>query len=141
MSKPGIGNSFGEAEVRFGVRSRDPWVGDENSGGFRVLTISGLRNFSKIFLKKVWRIVKKQYFCGPVSRERGRGGSEAEGAGAAGKKLFEKFFRKSLAVRKKDVLLHPQTERGGDRDGREAGTGRGGSRGASPEADAERRVH
>ena len=142
MSKPGIGNSFGGAEVRFGVRSRVPWVGDENSGGFRILTISGLRNFSKIFLKKVWRIVKKQYFCGPVSRERGRGGSEAEGAGAAGKKLFEKFLRKSLAVRKKDVLLHPQTERGGDdRDGREAGTGRGGSRGASPEADAERRVH
>lgn len=111
---------------------------------FLILTVSELRNFSKIFLKKVWRIVKKQYFCGPVSRERGRGGSEAEGAGAAGKKLFEKFLRKSLAVRKKDVLLHPQTERGGGRggrDGREAGTGRGGSRGASPEADAERRVH
>ena len=36
---------------------------------------------------------------------------------------FEKFLRKSLAVRKKDVLLHPQTERGGDRDGREAGDG------------------
>ena len=80
------------SEVRFGVRSRVPWVGDENSGGFRILTVSGLRIFSKNSLKKVWRIVKKQYFCGPVSRERGRGGSEAEGAGAAGKKLFEKFF-------------------------------------------------
>ena len=92
MSKPEIGNSFGEAEVRFGVRSRVPGVGDENSGGFRILTVRGLRNFSKIFLKKVWRIVKKQYFCGPVSRERGGRAREAEGAGAAGKKLFEKFF-------------------------------------------------
>ncbi len=35
---------------------------------------------------------------------------------------LEKFFLKSLAVRKKDVLLHPQTERGG-RAGREAGVG------------------
>ena len=35
---------------------------------------------------------------------------------------LEKFFLKSLAVRKKDVLLHPQTERGG-RAGREAGGG------------------
>ena len=130
------------SEVRFGVRSRVPWVGDENSGGFRILTVSGLRNFSKIFLKKVWRIVKKQYFCGPVSRERGGRAREAEGTGAAGKKLFEKFFRKSLAVRKKDVLLLPQTERGGDRDGREAGDGARRKPGAMAlEADAERRVH
>ena len=64
------------SEVRFGVRSRVPWVGDENSGGFRILTVSELRNFSKIFLKKVWRIVKKQYFCGPVSRERGGRGRQ-----------------------------------------------------------------
>ena len=107
-----------------------------------MLTVSGLKIFSKISWKKVWRIVKKQYFCGPVSRERGGRAREAEGAGAAGKKLFEKFFRKSLAVRKKDVLLHPQTERGGDRDGREAGDGaRRKPGGASPEADAERRVH
>ena len=36
---------------------------------------------------------------------------------------FEKFFWKSLEFQKKDVLLHPQTERGGDRVGREAGDG------------------
>ena len=59
---------------------------------FLMLTVSGLKIFSKNFLKKVWRIVKKQYFCGPVSRERGGRAREAEGAGAAGKKLFEKFF-------------------------------------------------
>ena len=134
MSKPGIGNSFGGAEVRFGVRSRVPWVGDENSGGFRILTVSGLRNFSKIFLKKVWRIVKKQYFCGPVSRERGRGGSR-------GKETFRKIFAKKFGGSKKRCTFAPPNGKRGDRDGREAGTGRGGSRGASPEADAERRVH
>lgn len=88
----GRGLGKGEAEERFWVRRPVFVAGDENPGVFIKLIGSGLRIFSKIFLKKVWRIVKKQYFCGPVSRERGRGGSEAEGAGAAGKKLFEKFF-------------------------------------------------
>ena len=85
----------GEVLIGGAFLSPEPRSGGESMrirAFFLILTVSGLRNFSKIFLKKVWRIVKKQYFCGPVSRERGRGGSEAEGAGAAGKKLFEKFF-------------------------------------------------
>ena len=50
------------------------------------------------------------------------------------KKLFEKFFSESLAVRKKGVLLHPRTEEGGRRPERPGGRvpGRGGSRGGSP---------
>ena len=88
------------------------------------------RWFTKNSLGKVWRNGKKQYLCGPVRRERGRG----EGTGAAGrKKLFEKFFSESLAVRKKGVLLHPRTEEGGDRGGREAGCrGEAEARGGSP---------
>ena len=96
------------------------------------------RWFTKNSLGKVWRNGKKQYFCGPVRRERGRGA----GAGAAGrKKLFEKFFSESLAVRKKGVLLHPRTEEGGDRSGREAGCRGEAEAGAGARADAERRVH
>ena len=86
------------------------------------------RWFTKNSLGKVWRNGKKQYFCGPVRRERGRG----EGAGAAGrKKLFEKFFSE----------LHPRTEEGGDRSGREAGCRGEAEAGAGARADAERRVH
>lgn len=98
------------------------------------------RWFTKNSLGKVWRNGKKQYLCGPVRRERGRG----EGAGAAGrKKLFEKFFSESLAVRKKGVLLHPRTEEGGKETGAAGGPGAGARRkpGREPGADAERRVH
>ena len=96
--------------------------GDGNPRAVTVLKASLLKIFSKISWKKVWRNGKKQYFCGPVSRERGGRGRQ-RGREPRGKKLFEKFLRKSLAVQKKDVLLHPQTERGGDRVGREAGDG------------------
>ena len=89
------------SEVRFGVRSRVPGVGDENSGGFLMLTVSGLKVFSKNSLRKVWRIVKKQYFCGPVSRERGRGG------GSRGKEAFRKIFAKKFGGSKKRCTFAP----------------------------------
>ena len=98
--------------MRFGVRSRVPWVGDENSGGFRILTVSGLRNFSKIFLKKVWRIVKKQYFCGPVSRERGGRAREAEGAGAAERNFSKNFCEKVWRFEKKMYFCTPKRKEG-----------------------------
>ena len=136
MSKPEIGNSFGEAEVRFGVRSRVPWVGDENSGGFRILTVSGLRNFSKISLKKVWRIVKKQYFCGPVSRERGRGG------GSRGKETFRKIFAKKFGGSKKKMYFcTPKRKEGATGTAGRPGRGEAEAGAQAPEADAERRVH
>ena len=54
---------------------------------------------------------------------------------------FEKFFWKSLEFQKKDVLLHPQTERGEPGPAGMPGPGRGGSPGRESGADAERRVH
>ena len=81
-----------------------------------------IENFLKNFLEKSLADWEKAVLLRSCFAGAGRAG-EAEGTGAAGKKLFEKFLRKSLAVQKKDVLLHPQTERGGDRVGREAGDG------------------
>ena len=74
---------------------------------------------SKNFSEKVWRFEKKMYFCTPKRKEgaTGTAGRPGRGEAEAGARALR------------------------DRDGREAGTGRGGSRGASPEADAERRVH
>ena len=81
-----------------------------------------IENFLKNFLEKSLAEWEKAVLLRSCFAGAGRA-REAEGTGAAGKKLFEKFLRKSLAVQKKDVLLHPQTERGGDRVGREAGDG------------------
>lgn len=56
-------------------------------------------------------------------------------------KISKNFSEKVWRFEKKMYFCTPKRKEGDDRDGREAGTGRGGSRGASPEADAERRVH
>lgn len=123
-----------------------PWrVGTAAGRGFFFeVEDSLLRRFRRWFTKnslgKVWRNGKKQYFCGPVRRERGR----ARGGGSRGeKKLFEKFFSESLAVRKKGVLLHPRTEEGGKETGAAGRPGAGARRkpGREPGTDAERRVH
>ena len=71
-----------------------------------------IENFLKNFFGKSLAEWEKAVLLRSCFAGAGRA-REAEGTGAAGKKLFEKFFLKSLAVRKKDVLLHPQTERGG----------------------------
>ena len=134
------------SDFRAGGRRPGPLArgAGRGAGIFFEVEDSLLRRFRRWFTKnslgKVWRNGKKQYLCGPVRRERGRG----EGTGAAGrKKLFEKFFSESLAVRKKGVLLHPRTEEGGRRPERPGGRvpGRGGSPGREPGAEAERRVH
>ena len=98
------------------------------------------RWFTKNSLGKVWRNGKKQYFCGPVRRERGR----ARGGGSRGeKKNFSKnFSRKVWRFGKKVYFCTPERKRGeGDRSGRGAGCRGEAEAGAGARADAERRVH
>ena len=79
-----VGGAFPGRESRSGG-------GDGNPRAVTVLKASLLKIFSKISLEKVWRNGKKQYFCGPVPRERGRGGSE-RGREPRGEKNFSKNF-------------------------------------------------